>query len=496
MLPERPHIILIMTDQQRFDTLAAWGYGQMITPHMDRLAAEGVSFRQAYCPGATCIASRAAIFTGMYGHNTGAYSFHDWGDHRNWVQDLADSGYWCVNIGKMHFSPRDVPGGFHERVIVENPTNMTHAQGGADDDWGNYLRFHGQTRPNNRNRTDPEWLKKHQGVPWHLEERFHSDVFIGDSAVTWIDTYQGDKPLFLMAGFTGPHEPWDPLPRHLELYKDKPMPPRFLKEGELDEKPPQHTTHLEFHANTGHESQIDLRGASDAEIDEMKRHYFAKITTVDEQIGRVLDSLEKRGWLENSLLIFCSDHGEMLGDHGLAYKWLMYDPIVHIPLIIRHPGSVDNPSAVTDLVSLMDLGPTILQAAGIEAPTYMEGQSLLPYLNDEPIEPREFVFCEDNYQVMMRSQTHKLVYYIGQEAGELYDLRADPHELENLWDRSEAAEVKGHLLGRLLAWLSGSVYYNAGYRQNRARHYGLRWPSEGDANLHGATDRPKQVNVF
>lgn len=83
MLPEQPHIILIMTDQQRFDTLAAWGYGQMITPHMDRLAAEGVSFRQAYCPGATCIASRAAIFTGMYGHNTGAYSFHHWGDHRN-----------------------------------------------------------------------------------------------------------------------------------------------------------------------------------------------------------------------------------------------------------------------------------------------------------------------------------------------------------------------------------------------------------------------------
>jgi arylsulfatase len=498
MLPEPPHIILIMTDQQRFDTLAAWGYGQMITPHMDRIAAEGISFRQAYCPGATCIASRAAIFTGMYAHNTGVYSFHHWGDHRNWVQDLADNGYWCVNIGKMHFSPRDIPGGFHERVIVENPTNMTHAQGGADDDWGNYLRFHGQTRPNKRNSTDLDWLKKHQGVPWHLEERFHSDVFIGDSAVTWIDTYQGNKPLFLMVGFTGPHEPWDPLPRHLELYKDKPMPPRFLKEGELDEKPPQHATHLEFHANTAHESQIDLRGATEAEIDEMKRHYFAKITTVDEQVGRVLDSLEMRGWLENSLLIFCSDHGEMLGDHGLAYKWLMYDPIVHIPLIIRHPGSVNNPSTVTDLVSLMDLGPTILQAAGVDIPTYIEGQSLLPYLEGTPIQPREFVFCEDNYQVMLRSQSHKLVYYIGQEAGELYDLTADPHELENLWHRPEQTAMKNRLVARLLAWFSGSVYYNAGYRQNRARHYALRWPSPDDAHLHGAgqNERGKQAPVF
>ena len=384
MLPEQPHIILIMTDQQRFDTIAGWGYDYMSTPNMDRIAAEGVSFRQAYCPGATCIASRAAIFTGMYGHNTGTYSFDHWASHRNWVQDLAEHGYWCVNIGKMHFSPRDVPGGFHERVIVENPTNMTQAMGGADDDWGRYLSFHGQTRPNGRNATDPDWLSKHQGAPWHLEERFHSDVFIGSSAVTWIDNYRGDKPLFLQIGLTGPHEPWDPLPRHLALYADKEMPPRYLAEGELAEKPPQHQTHLEFHANTSHESQIDLRGASDAEIDEMKRHYFAKITTVDEQVGRILDSLEARGWLEDSLLIFCSDHGEMLGDHGLAYKWLMYDPIVHIPLIVRHPGSVAAPSEVNELVSLIDLGPTILEAAGVDAPTYLEGRSLLPYLDDAP----------------------------------------------------------------------------------------------------------------
>ena len=498
MLPERPHIILIMTDQQRFDTLAGWGYDYMSTPHMDRIAGEGVSFRQAFCPGATCIASRAAIFTGMYAHNTGTYSFQHWAEHQNWIQDLADHGYWCVNIGKMHFSPRDVPGGFHERVIVENPTNMTHAQGGADDDWGRYLTFHGQTRPNGRNATDADWLRKHQGVPWHLEERFHSDVFIGDSAVSWIDAYRGDNPLFLMVGLTGPHEPWDPLPRHLDLYAGREMPPRYLRDGELDEKPPQHRTHLEFHANTRHESQIDLRGASDAEIAEMKRHYFAKITTVDEQVGRVLDALERRGWLEDSLLIFCSDHGEMLGDHGLAYKWLMYDPIVHVPLIIRHPGSVSVPSAVDDLVSLMDLGPTILEAAGVEVPTYIEGRSLLPYLEGDDVEPRQYVYCEDNYQIMQRSRTHKLVYYIGQEEGELYDLTKDPHELHNLWNVPEHAALKNELHMDLLSWLAGSTYWNAGYRRNRARRYGLRWPGDGDAHLHGAgqNEREKQVALF
>jgi len=496
MLPEKPHIILIMTDQQRFDTIAAWGHDYMITPHMDRLVREGLSFRQAYCPGATCISSRAAIFTGMYPHNTGVYSFHPWANHRNWIQDLAEHGYWCVNIGKMHFSPRDLPGGFHERVIVENPTNRVQANGGSDDDWGRYLSLHGLTRPNDRHLSDPDWLNKHQGVPWHYEERFHSDLFIGDSAISWIKNYQGDRPLFLQIGFTGPHEPWDPLPRHLDLYQDKQPPPPVRREGELAEKPPQHLAHQQFHATTNHESRIDLRQASADDIARMRRHYYAKITTVDEKLGQILAALDEQGYLENSLLIFCSDHGELLGDHGLAYKWLMYDPIVHVPLIIRYAGSVENPTQVADLVSLMDLGPTILEAAGISIPTYMEGRSLMPYLRGEPIQPRPFVFCEDNYLIMIRSQDYKLVYYTGQADGELYNLREDRHELWNRWSDPAYTDLKNRLLLDLLAWLASSNYYNAGYKQNRARTYNLRWPGDGDAGLHGGNLRPKQVEIF
>ena len=161
-----------------------------------------------------------------------------------------------------------------------------------------------------------------------------------------------------------------------------------------------------------------------------------------------MDALEARGYLDNSVVIFCSDHGELLGDHQLAYKWLMYDPIVHIPLIIRTAGSVDNPSTVTDL------GPTILEAAGVEVPTYLEGRSLKPYLDGEAIEPREFVCCEDNYQVMFRTKTHKLVYYIGQEAGELYDLTDDPDELWNRWDNPDHSDVKQQLLVKFLGLLS------------------------------------------
>jgi len=483
----QPNIILIMTDQQRMDTIQAWGYDYMVTPNMDRLIAGGVSFRQTYCPGATCIASRAALFTGMYAHNTGVYSFMDWSEHDTWVHDLSRHGYYCANIGKMHFTPTHDRGGFHERVIVENPTTTEHWRGGPDDDWGNYLRIHGYERPNHRHLTDPAWIEKYQGVPWHLPEEMHSDVFIGNSAVTWIEGYRGEKPFFLQVGFTGPHEPWDPLPRHVALYRDEALPPAVTMPGDLENKPPQHRTHKEFHAHSGHESRIDLSNASAADIEHMRRHYYAKITTVDEQLGRVLDALESRGFLEDSLVIFCSDHGEMLGDHTLAYKWLMYDTIVHVTMILKSTSQKGQNLEVHELVSLMDIGPTILEAAGIEIPSYIEGQSLLPYLRDEETQPRPYVICEDNYQVMLRTRTHKLVYYIGQDDCEFYDLQADPHEFHNLW-RSEAhTKVRGEYLHMLLDFLATSNYFTSGYKRARQKQYRVRWHGEGDTTLHGGT---------
>jgi arylsulfatase A-like enzyme len=210
---------------------------------------------------------------------------------------------------------------------------------------------------------------------------------------------------------------------------------------------------------------------------------------VDEQIGRVLDALEARGYLENSLVIFCSDHGEMLGDHNMAYKWLMYDVITHVPMIIwdNREGSRSNAGnrQVDDLASLMDIGPTVLEAAGVDIPTYFEGRSLIPYLEGDSVDPHPYVFCEDNYQVMMRSTDYKLVYYIGQEAGELYDLESDPYELHNRWDEPAYERVKIELQQDLLAWLASSTYWNAGYRRDRSRHYRMRWPTSDNVNLHG-----------
>lgn len=477
MANEQPNIIVLMTDQQRADTIAAWGYDHMITPGMDRLARSGVSFPQTYACGATCIASRAAMFTGMYGHTTGVYSFNRWAHHRSWVQDLRDAGYHCVNVGKMHISPRDAPMGFHERVVVENPTSNFLARGGADDAWGRYLSLHGKTRPIDRHERDLAWRRKFQGVPWHMAEHLHSDVFIGNSALAWIERHRPAASVFLQVGFTGPHEPYDPLPRLLDLYEGRALPKPVMREGELASKPRQHRAHQRFCNVHDHEAQIAMPEATEDDILAMRRHYYAKITTLDEKLGEILDALAAKGYLDNALVIFTSDHGDMVGDHQMAYKWLMYDSIVNVPLVVWDTRT-DAQGTVSDLVSHVDIGPTVLEAAGVAVPRYMEGRSLMGYLTGSPPEPHDAVFCEDNYLTMARTATHKLVTYTFQEdEGELYDLREDPGELINRFDDPAYREARQAMEEKTRRWLLRSNYRTAGYRTGQP-NAPMLWPQE------------------
>ena len=140
---------------------------------------------------------------------------------------------------------------------------------------------------------------------------------------------------------------------------------------------------------------------------------------------------------------------------------------------------------VDDLVSLMDLGPTVLEAAGVPVPDYLEGGSLMPYLKGEPPEPREFVCAEDNYQVMLRTPAHKLVKYLGQDTGELYDLESDPGELWNRWDDPEFDRIRRELEGTLLSWMGASCTFTSGYKRGGKKQTRMRWPGEGNARLHG-----------
>ena len=488
-----PNIILIMTDQQRWDTIAAHGYGHMITPNLDRLCGGAVSFSHAFAPAATCIASRAAIFTGMYPHNTGVYSFNAWGHHNTWVSDLADGGYHCVNIGKMHTAPMYGDNGFHERFVVENKCEDFARMGLEEDEWGRYLIDHGLKRPLNRADRYDDWRQRLNMVAWEHDEAHHVDAFVGNAAVEWLEVWQPDRPLFLEVGFPGPHEPYDPPQRFVDLYADAEIPAPVFRKGELDAKPPQQKAHQRHFETTSHNAVIDFRSATEAQVREMRRHYYANISLIDERIGALLATLERKDMLDNSVVIFTSDHGDCLGDHQLPYKWLMYDAMVRVPLIVKdfrreRTACCDHP------VSLIDLGPTLLDWAGLPIPTYLEGRSLVPCCetgDTDALSPH--VFCEDNYLVMIRSRRRKLVYYIGQCYGELYDLERDPHELHNLWDDPEWAGAKAELKAELLDWLARSNYLNSSYKQSRSRTSAPLWPERDGHVLHRTPKRKEQA---
>jgi len=455
----------------------------MHTPNIDKLVKNGRAYTNAFSPGATCVASRAAVFTGLYPHNTGVYSFDDWSHQRSWVEDLSDNGYHCVNIGKMHIKPLFDNIGFHERKIVENKTEDFESQGLHEDEWGWWLRMHGEQRELLRHVKDPLWKEKKNCITWDKDENLHSDIFIGNMAVEWISHWNQEKPLFMQVGFTGPHEPYDPPQRFLDLYKDTSFPERLISEGELESKPPQHLAHQSFFiSQTDGQSQIDLRDATEDDINNLWRHYSAGISMIDEKVGDIISSLEANGLLENTVVIFTSDHGDSLGDHGLPYKWLMYDSMTNIPLVITDFRNPSEGAVISDeLVSLIDLGPTILNYCEVEIPERLEGLDL----NGK--EKNSFVYCEDNYLAMIRDKESKLVYYIGQDYGELYDLQKDPHEFINLWDSADYQQERNSMSMNLLGWISRSCYFNKSYKSNSEGTGAIRWPEneEFKYNLHG-----------
>ena len=293
------NVVVIKTDQQRADTIAALGHPHMITPNFDRLVREGVSLTNAYCCGATCVASRAALYTGQFAHNTGCYGFDAWGHHRSWVEDIRDAGYHTAAVGKVHHLPETGLMGFNERLYAENFPDLNN----PNDDYANYLKAEGQESPCRLLTRDGKWLDKCTSDVFPLEERFHVDQFVGRMATRWIRDCDTQKPFYLHIGFQGPHDPFDPPQRFLDLYADRDVPlPHFDRHG-LDARPPQYARFMEatrnpdrFHVGPPFGAwATDLTGKTDDDFRRMRRHYYAKITGIDHQIGLVLTAWKPAG---------------------------------------------------------------------------------------------------------------------------------------------------------------------------------------------------------
>lgn len=464
---DKPNIILIMTDQQRADTVNALGAPWMITPNLDRLAREGTSFTNCFVTSPVCVGSRASLFTGLYPHGCHVFSnFHPW--EPTWVKSLADAGYHCASIGKMHINPYDAAGGFHQRFVVENkdrPLFLGERDRAFYDEWDKALHARGLIKPSRYNRfeADPEGYRQALGAfVWNLDEDMHPDHFIGRTACWWLEERQSDCPLFLQIGFPGPHPPYDPVQRYLDLYNDVQIPLPSVSPDELRRQPRAQAVLRENMKTFNFDSVAWRDHPSNDDLLRLRRHYAANVTMIDEQVGLIIETLKRRGYLDNAIVIFTSDHADALGDHGHIQKWTMYDSVVRVPLIFWSPGRFRKGEICDDLVQLMDIAPTILESAGLTVPGNFEARSLCaPLSGNKGYEPRSAVFAElakdhiqtgSEFMIMRRDREWKVVYYLDDEHGELYNLLEDPQERNNLWEEEQYREKREELVRAILKW--------------------------------------------
>ncbi|MBU2643811.1 sulfatase-like hydrolase/transferase [bacterium] len=461
-----PNIILFITDQQRADTINALGAPWMITPTLDRLVKEGTSFTRCYTTSPVCVAARASLFTGYYPHSTGTFTnFQPW--EPTWVQQLADTGYHCVNMGKMHINPYDKIGGFHQRYPIENkdrPLFLDEHRRAWHDEWDKALHARNLIKPSRYNRLqkDPDHFSKALGCfPWEIDEDMHPDMFLGDMVQWWLEERVATAPLFLQIGFPGPHPPYDPSKRYLSMYDDVEIPFPGNTDEELEAQPAAIKNLRKDMQRLNIDSIAWKDKPSREEILRIRRHYAANVTMIDEKIGQIMNVLERKGYLENAIVIFTSDHGDALGDHGCIQKWNMYESSVNVPLIVWSPDCVPAGRITESLVQLFDLAPTILAKTDVPVPDAWEAESLWPIIDGES-EGRDAVYSElardhiqltSEYMIMRRDKEWKLVWYAGDSYGDLFHLPQDPDEKINLWDDPDYRDKRDQLLGALQEWL-------------------------------------------
>jgi arylsulfatase A-like enzyme len=376
--------------------------------------------------------------TGRFAFNTGIYTFQNWADQPTWLDDLKSGGYYLAAIGKNHHMPFDAPMAYDERLIVENfPLYEPW------DDFSNFLEENDQPRPLELLTKDGKWMEKCGADVYPLEEKYYADNYVGEHALDWINKYEKDEPFFLHIGFQGPHDPFTVPQRFIDMYDDVEMPEPVDKDGGYN-KTPQYDRFRRTVAEPvrGFDdppiygcSYIDLEGKTDEDIARMRKFYYAKVTAIDEQVGRIMDAVEEKGLADNTIIIFTSDHGENLADHNLVYKWLMTDQATNVPMMVRLPGKLQRSDIDNRLFTQIDVGPTVLDLCRIKPTVKLDGKSNKQRVlsgSDENVP--EMVYCFKQYLTMMRTETEKVINYAGQPYGEYYDLIKDPHESYNLYD--------------------------------------------------------------
>ncbi|MCG3180203.1 MAG: Arylsulfatase [Phycisphaerae bacterium] len=489
-MTDRPtNILLITSDQHHYSALGV-DNPKISTPALDRLAREGLNLRRAYCPNPTCTPTRASMITGQYPSVHGAWSLgtklaEDM--PTPFVGDLLGQGGYATSlIGKAHFQPlatapdqtsiecqptmreldfwRDFHGPWYGFEHVE--TARMHAdEAHAGQHYAIWMEEQGFTEWRDHFQNWPaDDRHKPQKWKWTLPERYHYSVWTAERTVARIEqAAAAGKPFFCWSSFHDPHppylapEPWDTMydPADMEL--------GTLSPGELDRMPPHFGLTQRRDADWSHwrESQYWNHGMQFHPVDPetMRKNiavYYGMVSLMDREIGRILGCLDRLGLADNTLVVFTTDHGHYLGQHGLTAKGpFHYEDGIRVPFLVRGPG-VPQGGRPTSLLSLVDLAPTFLAAAGQPVPGFMQGVSQLDVWQGRAGRARDSVIVEHHHQptrLNLRTyidDRYKLSIYRDEEWGELFDLATDPGERCNRWSDPAYAEIKAALMHRFL----------------------------------------------
>jgi choline-sulfatase len=432
-----------MVDQQRPDALGCYGSGIAMTPNIDRLAWEGVRFENCYVQNPLCCPSRYSMLTGRYPHSHGVRS--NWYAPRpgetSFGHQLARAGYQSALIGKMHFTPWHDLFGFGGRIIAESKFAVN-----CPDDYERFLRRHGTSRKQLYDQASPEYLSNATAAKSRVPQELHIDSFVGRAACAAL--YHAREPFCLFASFCSPHNPYDPPAPYDQLFLKAKFPPRNMYPGETAEKPREAYDYINDRLKWPQKTDE----LTPEQLQITKAYYYSTCTLVDDWVGRILEVLRARGLQDNTVILYTSDHGDLLGDHGLIYKQCFYEQSVKVPLILHAPGRLA-PRVVVEPVEGLDVFSTICEMGGAWPGRGRQGKSLLPLAEGRAgTVHREAVFSENHFGRMMRWGQYKMVYYPGKPYGELYDLAADPEERRNLWEKMEGSAEKRRMKDLLLEW--------------------------------------------
>jgi len=470
----RPHLLLLMADQFRGDCVGADGNRVIRTPNLDRLAREGAIFRCAYSSTPTCTPARAALLTGLSPWRHGMLGYGRIAERYPIEKPrlLREAGYHTLGIGKMHYHPQRNLHGYHQTLLDES------GRVESPDFRSDYRSWFWSEAPHlNPDATGIGW-NSYRAAPYALPERLHPTRWTGETAVQFLRNYNGPEPFFLKVSFARPHSPYDPPERFWKMYEDAPLPRAVVGDWAARYAPRSSDRDDLWHGDLGEE-----------QVRRSRQGYYGSVSFVDEQIGRILEALEQRGWLEQTLIVFIADHGDMTGDHHLWRKSYAYEASARIPMLLRWPEglvSARRGQLLREPVELRDVLPTLLDAAGATVPEGLDGRSLLDLVRGRKEGWRSWIDLEhdvcyspENHWSALTDGRWKYIFhardgreqlfYVERDPGELKDLAGDPawqdtlrqwrqRLIEHLAERGERFVKNGRLVLRPESYLYSPNY--------------------------------------